>query len=182
VFIGRLAKQKGIDLFMEKLNEIGELPANFAILGTGDSYYNEFFNSIKGRYENIFVEVAFDEPLSRKMYASADFLLMPSLYEPCGLNQMIAMRYGTLVVARKTGGLADTVRDLSEPGGYGFLFEEFNSDEFLSSVKRAVEFYRSNRERLLRLKQFVMGIDFSWNSSALKYFRLYENLIEGRIR
>ena len=182
VFIGRLAKQKGIDLFMEKLNEIRELPANFAILGTGDAHYNEFFNSIKNKYSNIFVEVAFDEPLSRKMYASADFLLMPSLYEPCGLNQMIAMRYGTLVVARKTGGLADTVRDLSEPGGYGFLFDEFDSSEFLGALKRAVEFYRKNRERVLRLKQFVMGIDFSWNSSALKYFRLYENLLEGRIR
>ena len=181
IFIGRFAKQKGVDLFVEAVEEMAELPANFAILGTGDAYYNDFFKSIRGKFKNIFVEVAYDEPMSRKMYASADFLLMPSLYEPCGLNQMIAMRYGTLVVARKTGGLADTVRDISEPGGYGFLFEEFSAREFLEAIKRAIDFYGS-REKVLRLKQFVMGIDFSWNASALKYLRLYENLIEGRMR
>ena len=182
VFIGRFAKQKGIDLIIDSLKELSSIPANFAILGMGDAGYNEFFKSIKGKYSNIFVEVAYDEPLSRKMYASADYLLMPSLYEPCGLNQMIAMRYGTLVVARKTGGLADTVRDLDEPGGYGFLFQDFSGEAFLGAVKRAIDFYYNNRNRFARLRQFVMGIDFSWNSSALKYMRLYENLIEGRVR
>ena len=182
VFIGRFAKQKGIDLIMEAMGELPSLPANFAILGTGDAGYNNFFSSIKGKYPNVFVEVAYDEPLSRKMYASADYLLMPSLYEPCGLNQMIAMRYGTLVVARRTGGLADTVRDVDQPGGYGFLFDEFSLEAFLKAVKRAIDFYYNSRSRFIRLRQFVMGIDFSWNSSALKYMRLYENLIEGKVR
>ena len=182
IFIGRLAKQKGVDLIIDSIEELSSLPANFAFLGTGDASYNNFFNSIKGKYPNIFVEVAYDEPMSRKMYASADYLLMPSLYEPCGLNQMIAMRYGTLVVARKTGGLADTVRDVEEPGGYGFLFEEFSPQAFLRSVKRAVDFYYEKRSRFLRLRPFVMGIDFSWSTSALKYMRLYENLIEGKVK
>ncbi len=181
-FIGRLAKQKGIDLIVEGIEEMSKLPANFAFLGTGDAYYNRFFNSIKGKYRNVYVKVAYDEPLSRKMYASADFLIMPSLYEPCGLNQMIAMRYGTLVVGRETGGIADTVRDVEEPGGYGFLFREFKTKSFLEAVKRAISFFDVRKDRVLRLKQFVMGIDFSWNASALKYMRLYENLIEGRMK
>jgi starch synthase len=180
VFIGRLSRQKGIDLIVEGAEELRKRDANFAILGFGDEFYNEASKKLK-RFENFFVEVAFDEPMSRKLYAGADFLLMPSLYEPCGLNQMIAMRYGTLVVARKTGGLADTIVDVSEAGGYGFLFEKFSVHEFLKAVDRAISFYYREPRKLFNLRKRVMELDFSWDSSALKYLRLYENLLEGKL-
>jgi starch synthase len=179
-FIGRFAKQKGVDLILNAAHELQDLPANFAILGFGDENYNEAFRQLNGK-RNFFVKVAFDEPFSRKLYAGADFLLMPSLYEPCGLNQMIAMRYGTLVVARKTGGLADTVVDVSQPGGYGFLFEEFTPQAFVGAVKRAIELYEREPAKVKELKKRVMELDFSWNASASKYLRLYENLLEGKI-
>ncbi|WP_456435380.1 glycogen synthase GlgA [Thermovibrio ammonificans] len=180
VFIGRFAKQKGVDLILRASARLAQMPANFAILGFGDEAYNEAFQKLN-ELENFFVKVAFDEPLSRKMYGSADFLLMPSLYEPCGLNQMIAMRYGTLVVARKTGGLADTVVDISEPGGYGILFEPFTPEAFTEAVERGVKLYWNSRERFYSLRRAVMELDFSWNASALKYTRLYENLLEGKL-
>ncbi|WP_457681509.1 glycogen synthase [Thermovibrio sp.] len=179
IFIGRLVKQKGIELIIEASKELSNLPANFAILGFGEEHYNRQVKELNG-YKNFWCEVAFDEPTSRKMYGSGDFLLMPSLYEPCGLNQMIAMRYGTLVVARKTGGLADTVIDLRE-NGYGVLFEEFSPKALIEGIERAIELYYKERERFKRLRRLVMEIDFSWSNSALKYLRLYENLIEGKV-
>ncbi len=178
IFIGRFAKQKGIDIIQQSILEMASMNANFAILGSGDKVYNDFFNSIRNKYPNIFIKVGYDEPLSRKMYASADFLLMPSIYEPCGLNQMIAMRYGTLVVARKTGGLADTVIDIDLPAGYGILFENPTKTEFLRAINRAKELYR-DKKRFYRLREFVMTLDFSWESSASKYIRLYEELKFG---
>jgi starch synthase len=178
IFIGRFAKQKGIDIIQEAIPELASMNANFAILGSGDKSYNDFFTGIKNKFPNIFIEVGYDEPLSRKMYASADFLLMPSIYEPCGLNQMIAMRYGTLVVARKTGGLADTVIDIDLPAGYGILFEHPTKTEFIKGINRAKELFR-NKKRFYRLREFVMSLDFSWEASASKYIRLYEEVKFG---
>jgi starch synthase len=152
--------------------------ANFAFLGSGEKKYNDYFEGIKGKYPNIFVKVGYDEPLSRKMYAAADFLLMPSIFEPCGLNQMIAMRYGTLVVARKTGGLADTVKDISEPNGYGILFENPDKFQFGDAIDRAVELYKDS-VKFSKLCELVSTLDFSWEASAAKYIRLYESLKFG---
>ena len=179
IFIGRFAKQKGIDLIIDSIDDLSKLPINLAILGSGDKGYNDFFESIKGKYENIFVKVGYDEPLSRKMYASADFLIMPSLFEPCGLNQMIAMRYGTLVVARKTGGLNDTVKDISEKDGYGIVFEKPEKHEFLNAISRAVELYK-NKTTFEDLRKKVMELDFSIESTAVKYIKLYENIKYSR--
>ncbi len=178
IFIGRFAKQKGVDLIQQSIIDIASMNANFAILGSGDKSYNDFFENIKGKFKNIFIEVGYNEPLSRKMYASGDFLLMPSIYEPCGLNQMIAMRYGTLVVARKTGGLADTVIDIDHPAGYGVLFENPTKTEFLRAINRAKELYM-NKKKFLRLREFVMSLDFSWDASASRYARLYEEIKFG---
>ncbi len=175
IFIGRFAKQKGIDLIKDSIDDMAKMRANFAILGSGDKPYNDFFNDIKGKYPNIFIEVGYDEPLSRKMYASADFLLMPSLFEPCGLNQMIAMRYGTLVIARKTGGLADTVKDISEPHGYGILFNNPDKGEFIHSLLRGLNLYQ-DEHTMTGLKRSVMNLDFSWDASASQYIRLYEEI------
>ena len=127
-----------------------------------------------GKYSNVFVEVKYDEILSRKMYASADFLLMPSLFEPCGLNQMIAMRYLTLVVARRTGGLADTVKDINERNGYGILFEKPEKNDFLLAVNRALNLYNNKKDLFKELQKQVGKLDFSWEVSAQKYIRLYE--------
>lgn len=179
IFIGRLAQQKGIDLIKDSIEELSKLPINLAILGSGDKEYNDFFESIKGKYENIFIKVGYDEPFSRKMYAAGDFLLMPSLFEPCGLNQMIAMRYATLVVARKTGGLNDTVVDISQPDGYGILFENPNKYEFLNAINRAIDLY-NNKQKFLELQKRVMGFDFSIESTAQKYIKLYESLKYSR--
>ncbi|WP_297887655.1 glycogen/starch synthase [Sulfurihydrogenibium sp.] len=179
IFIGRLAYQKGIDLIKDSIEEISKLPVNFALLGSGDKHYNDFFESIKDRYENIFIKVGYDEPLSRKMYAASDFLLMPSLFEPCGLNQMIAMRYGSLVVARKTGGLNDTVKDISESDGYGVLFEKAEKYEFLNAINRAINLY-NNKTKFLELQKKVMNIDFSIENTTAKYIKLYENIKYSR--
>lgn len=176
IFIGRLAQQKGVDLIASAVEEFARRDANFAILGSGDRSYNEFFASIQGRYPNIYVKIGYDEPLSRKMYASADFLLMPSLFEPCGLNQMIAMRYGTLVVARATGGLRDTVVDISNSDGYGILFENYDRDSLVGAVDRAIDLYRNSHRRFTDLQRAVMTFDFSLDSQASKYIKLYEAL------
>ncbi len=178
IFIGRFAEQKGIDLIMGLVEQLAKLPANFAILGFGDERYNNFFKRLEGKLPNIFVKVAYDEALSRKMYAAADFLLMPSKFEPCGLNQMIAMRYGTLVVARRTGGLADTVIDISEPEGYGILFEDFKQEELFRAIKRALKLYE-DIPKITTLRQLVMSFDFSWSASASKYIRLFEEVLYG---
>jgi len=176
IFIGRFAKQKGVDLIIENIENLSSRDMNLAILGSGDKGYTDFFSSIIGKYPNIYIEVGYDEPFSRKMYASADFLLMPSLFEPCGLNQMIAMRYGTLVVAHKTGGLADTIIDISEPNGYGILFE--NLSDFITAVDRAILLY-NDKERMKKLIKEVMQLDFSLEKTASSYIRLYQNLIYG---
>lgn len=176
IFIGRFAQQKGVDLIMSSIEDLSKRDANFAILGSGDRSYNDFFGSIQGRYQNIYIRIGYDEPLSRKMYAAADFLLMPSLFEPCGLNQMIAMRYGTLVVARATGGLKDTVVDVSNSGGFGILFENYDRDNFLSAVDRAINLYYNNPMKFVELQKNVMTFDFSLDNQASKYIKLYEAL------
>ena len=181
IFINRLTYQKGVDLLIESMDKmVYELKntANFAFLGSGEKKYNEYFKSIENKFPNIFVKIGYDEPLSRKMYAAADFLLMPSIFEPCGLNQMIAMRYGTIVVARKTGGLADTVKDISEPNGYGILFEKPDKFQFENAIDRAIDLYRDS-VKFSKLCELVSTLDFSWEASAAKYIRLYESLKFG---
>ncbi len=175
IFIGRFAKQKGIDIIKESLEDMSKMPLNLCILGSGDKDYNDFFNSVKGKYENIYIRVGYDETFSRKMYAAADFLLMPSLFEPCGLNQMIAMVYGTLVIARTTGGLKDTVKDISQEDGYGILFNNPSKEDFLNAINRGLDLYK-NKELFSSLQQKVMKIDFSIENTARKYIKLYESL------
>lgn len=175
IFIGRFAKQKGIDLIRDSIDEISKLPLNFTILGNGDKEYNDFFERIIERYKNISIKVGYDEAISRKMYAAGDFLVMPSLFEPCGLNQMIAMRYGTLVVARKTGGLNDTIKDISQADGYGVLFEKPDKYEFLNALNRAIDLY-NNKSKFLELQKKVINLDFSIENTIIKYIKLYENI------
>ncbi len=177
-FVGKLKDEHGVSLLLEGLEEISKLDLNFIILGHGEKRYNELFKRLSGKYKNVYIKVAFDEPFSRKIYAGTDFLVKPSLYEPCGLSQMIAMRYGDIVIARKTGGLADTVKDVLEPNGYGILFKEPVLEEFLFAIERGLNLYK-NRENFINLSKYVATLDFSWEQSAAKYIRLYEALKFG---
>jgi starch synthase len=179
VFVGRLTHQKGVDLLLESLHILKDFEANFIILGEGEPYYNERFKQFQNQYDSIHIEVGYNEELSRKLYAAADFLLMPSIFEPCGLNQMIAMRYGAMPIVSKTGGLKDTVLDFTDintpktSGGVGITFEEHNLFWFLHAIGKAFSLY-GNDAKFKSLIQHNMGVDFSWKSSAQLYLQLYK--------
>ncbi len=178
VFIGKLKKEHGIDLLIKSIEELAKFNANFAVLGTGDRKYNQKLESLQGKYKNIFIKVAFDENLSRKLYSAGDFFLKPSIYEPCGISHMIAMRYGNVVIARKTGGLIDTVKDISQKNGYGILFDRPYKKELLFSIERALNLYK-NQKRFVEITRYVSTLDFSWEEPVAKYIRLYESLRYG---
>ncbi len=179
IFIGRFTKQKGVDLILDALNLFKDLEANFIILGNGENSYNYRFSKAAKFYDNIRIYVGYDEPLARKLYAGADFLLMPSIFEPCGLNQMIAMRYGTLPIVSKIGGLQDTVTDftniekLETVAGVGISFQEHNLFWFLHSVSKALSLY-TNKEKLEMISKHNMAVDNSWKHSATVYINLYK--------
>ncbi len=177
VFIGRLTPQKGIELLLENIPKLARLEANFFILGSGDEAYNAKFTSFGKRYENINITVGYDETLSRRLYAAADFLLMPSIFEPCGLNQMIAMHYGTVPIVTDTGGLADTVTDYGaeqsgDNSGTGIVMERIDAEELFTATARALALYglKKRREKLAKAN---MRLDFSWDKRAKKYISLY---------
>lgn len=178
-FIGRFVDQKGIGLLASSLEVLQSLNINVAILGEGDERYNRYFSHIKGLYTNIFVHVGYDEELSRNIYAAADFLMMPSFFEPCGLGQMIAMRYGAMPIVRKTGGLADTVKDFSlqenDARGKGVVFEGRGGQDFLVAIARALSLY-ADRKKFAKMVKENMQLDFSWNASAKRYLELYQHL------
>jgi starch synthase len=174
--VSRLSSQKGLDLVAESIREIISCGANIVILGKGDEHYQDLFIKISESYKGrVFVKIGFSEGFSRLVYAGSDFFLMPSKYEPCGLGQLIALRYGAVPVVRKTGGLADTVRDYNHifAEGTGFFFKDFSSDALQNAIKRALCVY-VERKRMLELTADVMSEDFSWRKSAEKYLELYE--------
>jgi starch synthase len=179
VFIGRFTQQKGVDLLLESLHLLKDFDANFIILGEGEPYYNERFKQYQGRYDNICIELGYNEALSRKLYAAADFLLMPSTFEPCGLNQMIAMRYGTMPIVSKTGGLKDTVMDFTDVQdihnsfGIGITFEEHHPFWFLHAIGKAFSLF-TNKTKYKQLIEHNMQLDFSWKTSAQSYLQLYK--------
>ena len=179
VFIGRLVGEKAADLLPQVINDsfrfIGR-KMNFLILGSGNTAIEEKLSDMKrisqGDYN---VYIGYNEKLSHLMYAGADFLLMPSRVEPCGLNQMYAMRYGTIPLVRKTGGLIDTVVDIGDTDGYGITFSEASVGDVSNAVHRALELY-SQKDLFRRLQKKVMKLDFSWHKSAQQYLELYQNL------
>uniref|UniRef100_A0A7C2PJE9 Glycogen synthase n=2 Tax=Bacteria candidate phyla TaxID=1783234 RepID=A0A7C2PJE9_UNCW3 len=175
--VSRLAEQKGFDLFPPIIEEIAKRDINLVVLGAGDKVYQEMFINIAKRYENIFVKIGFDPVLAKRIYASSNFFLMPSKYEPCGLGQLIAMRYGTIPVVRETGGLKDTVKDIDE-GGYGIVFKEYKPFELLNAIDRAINFYR-DKSAFNKAVNYVASLDFSWESSAKEYIKLYERVKHG---
>ena len=180
IFIGRFTQQKGVDLLINSLEQIASSDCNIAILGDGEEIYQEKIMKIVNEYDNIHFEFKYNEVLSHQMYAAADFLLMPSLFEPCGLNQMIAMSYGSIPIVHKVGGLKDTVHDYKlfdnkSSKGYGILFEKPSSDSLINSFDEAIKLY-STKKDYNKIVKHNMLCDFSWKNSAEQYVKLYKQL------
>lgn len=175
--VTRMDPQKGVDLLPGALDEIADLDWNFVILGMGMPAMEEVGRQIELRYpERVRAAIRFDASLSRHIYAGADMLLIPSRYEPCGLAQMIAMRYGCVPVARATGGLRDTIRDAADTHyGTGFLFLEASADQLAKALRRAVRLF-SDQDAWRRLQLNGMAQDFSWERFARQYLELYRSL------
>lgn len=174
VFIGRLVGEKAADVLPQAITaayrEFGKT-FSFLILGSGDKMVEAQLQAIEqiGYYNT---QISYNEKLSHQMYAGADFLLMPSRVEPCGLNQLYAMRYGTVPMVRRTGGLQDTVIDFGDKDGYGICFSHASVEDILQAMGRAIELY-GNKKLLPQLRKRMMGIESSWESSAQKYIDLY---------
>lgn len=176
--VTRLVEQKGIDLIRTIFAELIEEDMQFVVLGTGQKKYEDFFSEMSDRYpEKFAAKIKYDAALAQKFYAGLDLFLMPSRFEPCGLSQLISMRYGTIPVVKETGGLQDTVEPYDEfvDGGYGFSFANFNADDMLYTIRRALSFYH-RPDIWEKLVKRAMSQDFSWKNSAKKYVELYRNL------
>jgi starch synthase len=178
-FIGRLVTEKGADLlpeaFTQSLNDhAGKV--NILMLGAGDKETEAALTQLNDEFpDNYKTYIGYNEELAHLIYAGADFLLMPSRVEPCGLNQLYALRYGTVPIVRRTGGLIDTVIDFGDEGGYGICFNQSNVNDIVYSISRAIELYK-NTEHLQLLRKRMMALDFSWTQSAKQYNLLYESL------
>jgi starch synthase len=179
VMISRLTKQKGLDLVKCVLRDLLQEDIQIIILGTGDYEYEEHLRHAGRIYpEKLKVHTGFNEELAHKLYAAADLFLMPSLFEPCGLGQIIAMKYGAIPIVRETGGLNDTVKAWNEftSEGNGFSFKNFNAHDMLYTIQRAISFYHDHEGWDSIVKQ-AMRMDYSWAQSAFRYNQLYAELI-----
>ena len=174
--VSRLVTHKGLDLIREVMGDIMELPVQFVLLGSGDAAYEDFFRHAAERWpERMSIRLGYDEALSMAIYAGADLFLMPSRSEPCGLSQMIAMRYGTVPIVRETGGLKDTVQPYEawRDAGTGFTFANYSSADMLHVIREAVYLYKDYPDAFARLRRRAMERDFSWNRSAGDYLKIY---------
>ncbi|MBN2559131.1 MAG: glycogen synthase GlgA [Clostridia bacterium] len=177
--IGRLVSQKGLDLVERVLEEILMSGVSMVVLGTGDRRYSSMFQDHAARHPGRMAAfITFNNGLARRIYAGSDLFLMPSLFEPCGLAQMISLKYGTLPIVRETGGLRDTVFPFNETDGTGngFTFHDYNAHEMLYSIQRAVRIFKTRPGDWLRMQTRGMRQDFSWKTSASEYVSLYLSL------
>ncbi|MGA9264043.1 MAG: glycogen/starch synthase [Desulfobacterales bacterium] len=166
----RFVEQKGIDLVTECAERILQLDTQMIVLGSGEQRYHDFFEWLRRSYsERVGIYIGFNNGLAHRIEAGADIFLMPSLFEPCGLNQIYSLRYGTLPIVRLTGGLADTIVD----GVNGFTFFDFTAHFFFDAVQRAIDVYRKHPDRWKQMMITAMGQDFSWEKSAEKYLSVY---------
>jgi len=184
--ISRLTVQKGFDIFTDALPELIKLYAQWIIIGTGEDKYEDLFKSLANNFpDKVASYIGFNIELSHLVEAGSDMFLMPSQYEPCGLTQIYSLKYGTVPIVRKTGGLADTVQDWDELSyhgldtGNGFSFYDYSGYALLSSVKRGIDTF-PHKDTWNKIQQNGMGNDFSWEKSAGEYVRLYEYLISGK--
>ncbi len=173
--VSRLVNQKGLNLIENIMEEFLKEDVQFVLLGTGEEYYEKYFRKMAAKYPKKFsANILFDEKIAHRIYAASDFFLMPSLFEPCGLGQLIALRYGTVPIVRQTGGLKDTIEEFNEFSnkGNGFVFKEYNGESLLNTIKRALLFYQ-NQSAWKKLRANLFNYDFSWEKSAKKYIELY---------
>ena len=180
--ISRMTSQKGFDLIAYILDEIFDtMDVQFVVLGTGEGQYENMFHHFHNKYpDKLWAHIGYSDEYAHKIYASCDAFLMPSLFEPCGLGQMMAMRYGTLPIVRETGGLKDTVEAYNEyeNTGTGFSFSNYNAHEMLFILRYAQNIYKENRSRWNEIVQRAMQKDFSWGASAKSYESLYDKVTE----
>ncbi len=175
--VTRLVKHKGLDLVKHVFEDILNADVQFAILGSGEWEFETFFHEMSQKYPNkIAFKMGFIPALARKIYAGADIFLMPSQSEPCGLAQMVALRYGTIPIVRATGGLADTISDSGDNMGNGFTFQSYNAHDMLETVWRALKGY-SDKQGWATLKKRAMECDNSWGKSAGEYIKLYKQIL-----
>ena len=176
--VSRLVSQKGVDILLDAMDEIVNQGVDLVVLGTGDVKSQDALLGVETKYKDLVkIVIGYDDQLAHRMFAGSDMAIIPSRYEPCGLTPMIAMRYGTVPVVRATGGLADIVQDfnINTGEGSGFLFKEYSHTALLDAVKRAACLH-STAKRWAALVANCMGIDYSWENSALKYVELYKAL------
>jgi len=173
----RFVEQKGIDLITACAEQILRLDTQMIVLGSGDQRYHDFFEWLRRSYpDRVGIYIGFNNELAHRIEAGADIFLMPSLFEPCGLNQIYSLKYGTLPIVRLTGGLADTIAD----GVNGFTFFDFTAHEFLDAVQRAIDVYRKHPDKWKHMMITAMGQDFSWEKSAEKYLAVYTKTLGKR--
>jgi len=180
--ISRLADQKGFDLIGDIVNELMSLDIQMVVLGTGEKRYHELFQKIHNKYPDKFgVYLGFSESLAHLIEAGSDMFLMPSRYEPCGLNQIYSLKYGTVPIVRATGGLDDTIENVDEKSGTGtgFKFNKYDSKELLKTIKKAIKVYQ-DKKIWTKIMKNGMSKDFSWSNSAKKYIALYKKLIKEK--
>ena len=176
--ISRLVSQKGLDLVRRVFDDIMSFNVQFVVLGTGEEQYEQFFQSTHARYYGKVASVIrFDEQMARKIYAGADMFLMPSLSEPCGISQLIAMKYGTVPIVRAVGGLRDTViqYDPQKDTGNGYLFQNYNAHEMAHTIYLACQTYK-DKEKWTKLAR-AMKTNFSWDTAAQQYITVYERAL-----
>jgi starch synthase len=181
--ISRLSGQKGLELVIEKMSEIMRNELQFVLLGMGDRYYENAFKDFRIKYpEKIGVYIGFNAELAQRIYAGSDMFLMPSRFEPCGLGQLISLRYGTIPIVRSTGGLAETIVDFNEnkESGNGFSFKKFSPNEMYKAVERALRVYYEAPVIWESLVKRALASDFSWNKPALKYLDIYFLALKSR--
>ena len=178
--VSRLTDQKGFDLVSYIMDELCQDQVQIVILGTGEEHYENMFRHFAWKYNGkVSANIYYDEAMSHRIYASADAFLMPSLFEPCGLSQLMSLRYGTLPIVRETGGLKDTVEPYNEfeNSGTGFSFKNFNAHEMLSPIRYAEKVYYDKKREWNKMVDRAMARDYSWNSSAKQYEEMYNWLI-----
>jgi len=182
--VSRMADQKGLDLIAALADDLPSLDASFVVLGTGDAKYQDMWTALAAEHpDRIGARIGFDEELAHLIEAGADIFLMPSQFEPCGLNQMYSMRYGTVPIVHAVGGLADTVRDYGpkRQKATGFVFDDYSPGALMLALIRALTLFKDQKKwRALQVNG--MRQDFSWDRSAAEYVKIYERLLKARIR
>ena len=176
--VTRLVSHKGVDLIRRVFNEMVGLGYKFVILGSGERQYEDFFREMAWKYpDRVSVRIGFIPDLAHRIYAGADMFLMPSQSEPCGLAQMVSLRYGTIPIVRETGGLKDSIIDCGGGDGNGFTFKTYNAHDMLGAIQRALGLYEHDKAGWKAAVVHAMGCDFSWESSAKQYMEMYRRVL-----